>query len=109
VVEVLSSALQAGPFLQAVTGVNVGHFFLAIDIGSFNDLDDFKRSSGEVMRQLRASRKAPGAERIYTPGEKEFLHWQKTMDVGTPLNKSIREELIQMRDELSLTGYDWHF
>jgi LDH2 family malate/lactate/ureidoglycolate dehydrogenase len=107
VVEVLSSALQAGPFLQAVTGVNVGHFFLAIDIESFTSLEEFKRSSGEIMRQLRASRKAPGAERIYTPGEKEHLHWLKTRDSGVPLNESIRREMVLMRDELGLAGYDW--
>ncbi len=109
VVEVLSSALQAGPFLQAVNGVNVGHFFLAMDVSAFNDIDDFKRSSGDVMRQLRASRKAPGAERIFTPGEKEHLHWENTKDIGTPLNASIRNELVQMRDELALKGYDWDF
>lgn len=109
VVEVLSSALQAGPFLKAVNGVNVGHFFLAVDIEAFNDLEDFKRAAGEVMRQLRASRKAPGAERIYTPGEKEYLHWQRTKDIGTPLNDSIKKELVRMRDELSLEGYNWDF
>ncbi len=107
VVEVLSSALQAGPFLKAITGVNVGHFFLAIDIEAFDPLEDFKRSSGDVMRQLRASRKAPNAERIYTPGEKEHLHWLATREIGVPLNESLKKEVVQMRDELGIKGYDW--
>ncbi len=85
----------------------MGHFFLAVNIGSFNDPDDFKTSSGEVMRQLRASRKAPGAERIFTPGEKEHLHYLSTKDVGVPLNISLMKEMILMRDELDLKGYDW--
>ncbi len=107
VVEVLSSALQAGPFLKAVNGINVGHFFMAVDIEAFTTLEEFKRSSGEVMRQLRASRKAPGAERIYTPGEKEHLHWLRTRDIGVPLNSSLQKEVALMKDELSLSGYDW--
>jgi LDH2 family malate/lactate/ureidoglycolate dehydrogenase len=107
VVEVLSSALQAGPFLKAVNGINVGHFFMAVDIESFTTLEEFKRSSGEVMRQLRSSRKAPVAERIYTPGEKEHLHWLRTKDTGVPLNGSLQKEVVRMRDELSLPGYDW--
>jgi LDH2 family malate/lactate/ureidoglycolate dehydrogenase len=109
VVEVLSSALQAGPFLKAITGVNVGHFFMAIDVESFIPLEEFRRSSGEIMRQLRASRKVPGADRIYTPGEKEHLHWLRTKEEGIPLNRSIREEMVAMRDELKLEGYDWEW
>lgn len=109
VVEVLSSALQAGPFLQAINGVNVGHFFLAINIESFISLEEFSRSAGEIMKQLRASRKAPGQEKIYTPGEKEHLHWLRTKDRGVALNPSICRELVQMRDELGLEGYDWEW
>jgi len=109
VVEVLSSALQAGPFLKAVTGVNVGHFFIAVNIDAFIPLEEFRKSAGDIMRQLRSSRKAPSAERIYTPGEKEYLHWMRTKDRGVELEESLMREILQMTEELSLDGYDWDF
>jgi L-2-hydroxycarboxylate dehydrogenase (NAD+) len=105
VVEVLSSALQGGPFLRAVTGVNVSHFFIAVDISAFTEPKEFRRRTGDIMRALRDSRKMPGRERIYTPGEKEHLTRMERR--GVPINESLRAELAQMRDELGLEGYDF--
>ena len=103
VVEVLSSALQGGAFLRAVTGVNVGHFFMVVDISAFTEPEEFKRTAGDIMRSLRSSRRMPGRERIYTPGEKE--HLTRMERKGAPISESLRAELAQMRDELGLEGY----
>ncbi len=102
VVEILSAALQSGAFLKAITGVNLGHFFMAFDISAFTDLDDFKKTTGDILRSLRASKKIEGAERIYTAGEKEHLAWLYRKDKGVPLNSSLQKEMLQMRDELGL-------
>jgi LDH2 family malate/lactate/ureidoglycolate dehydrogenase len=109
VVEVLSSALQAGPFLKMINGVNVGHFFMAVDIESFIPLEDFKKSTGEVMRELRGSRKMPGEERILTAGEKEHDYWIENRDRGVPLGPSLQKELLEIRDELGLFQYEFPF
>ena len=109
VVEVLSSALQAGPFLKSVTGVNVGHFFMAADISAFRDPEEFKRDAGEIMRRMRGSRKEPGRERIFTAGEKEHIHYRRTRDLGVELNQSILEDMRVMRDSLNIDGFDSFF
>lgn len=102
VVEILSAALQSGPFLRAITGVNLGHFFMVYDISAFTDLDDFKKTTGDILRALRASKKIKGHDRIYTAGEKEHLAWLDRKDKGVPLNESLQQEMLQMRDELGL-------
>lgn len=102
VVEILSAALQSGPFLKAITGVNVGHFFMAYDVTAFTDLDEFKKTTGDILRALRASKKIKGQDRIYTAGEKEHLAWLRRKDKGVPLNRSLQLELLQMRNELGL-------
>ncbi|NLK17736.1 MAG: Ldh family oxidoreductase [Clostridiales bacterium] len=111
VVEVLSSALQQGSYLKMLTGIGpggekrlyrLGHFFIAIDTEAFMGLEEFKKTAGEIMRALRGSRKAPGSDRIYTAGEKEWLHWQQVKDKGVAINPSVQKELSQVRDELKL-------
>jgi LDH2 family malate/lactate/ureidoglycolate dehydrogenase len=102
VVEILSAALQSSPFLRAITGVNLGHFFMVYDISAFTDLDDFKKTTGDILRALRASKKIKGHDRIYTAGEKEHLAWLDRKDKGVPLNESLQQEMLQMRDELGL-------
>lgn len=118
VVEILSAALQQGNFLRALSGIgpnkekipyHLGHFFIAIDTEAFMGLEAFKKTAGDILRDLRNSQKAPGAERIYTAGEKEYLVWQKRKDSGVPINAAVQKELIAVRDELGLTQYKFPF
>ncbi len=110
VVEVLSAALQSGSYLKMLSGFqdgkkvkhHLGHFFLAVDCDAFMGLDEFKKTSGEIMRALRASKKAPGHDRIYTAGEIEYEKWQERKKTGLPVNKSVQSELIAIRDELKM-------
>lgn len=115
IVEILSSALAGGPFMKALSGKDadgnntmyrLGHFFFVIDPEFFMGLDTFKETSGGICRGLRNSRKAPGAERIYTAGEKEYLAWQERKDKGVPVGESIQKEMIALRDQLDLP---YHF
>ncbi len=107
VVEILSAALQGGAFLKAITGVNLGHFFIAMDINAFTDPAEFRKTTGDILRSLRDSRKVPGEDRIYTAGEKEYLALLERKDKGVPVNISLRNEMKTMRDELDLKGYDF--
>jgi LDH2 family malate/lactate/ureidoglycolate dehydrogenase len=112
VVEILSAALSQGSFLKQLGGkddqgrdvpIPLGHFFLAIDVACFTELEAFEKTTGDILRALRASAKAPGKERIYTCGEKEYLAWQERKDMGVPVDPEVRRQLIEMRDELGLS------
>ena len=111
VVEILSAALQAGSYMKMLTGMDengnkrpyhLGHFFIAIDPEAFMGLDTFKKTCGDILRALRNSEKAPGEERIYTAGEKEWLVWQDRKDKGVPVNAAVQKEMIAVRDEKHL-------
>ena len=118
VVEILSAALQQGNFLRALTGIgekgekvpfHLGHFFIAIDTEAFMGLDSFKKTCGDILRDLRGSVKAPGEDHIYTAGEKEYLVWQERKNSGVPINDAVQKELIKIRDELRLNQYRFPF
>ena len=115
VVEILSSALSGGPYMKALNGKDadgnnqlyrLGHFFFVINPEFFMGLDTFEKTAGGICRDLRASAKAPGAERIYTAGEKEHLAWMERRDKGVPMGEAIQKEFIALRDEC---GLDYRF
>ena len=115
IVEILSAALAGGPYMKELSGKDsegnnrmyrLGHFFFVINPAFFMGLDTFKQTAGGILRGLRASEKAPGAERIYTAGEKEWEAWQERKDKGVPVSESIQKEFIQLRDEC---GLDYRF
>jgi len=117
VVEILSAALQNGKYLKMLSGVedgqsvpiNLGHFFIAINISSFIELELFKKISGDIFRSLRSSKKAPEAERIYTAGEKEYISWLERKDKGAPINKNLQQQILTLKKELGLTKYKFPF
>ncbi len=111
VVEVLSAALAAGSFLKALVDkdeegrlkpYHLGHFFLVIDPEAFVGLDSFRKTCGDILRELRASTKAPSQDRIYTAGEKEYLTWLDRKDKGVPLVPAVQQEFLTIRDRLKL-------
>ncbi len=111
VVELLSSALSQANFMKALIGVGrdgkpvpieLGHFFLAIKIEAFVELDAFKKQAGDIARALRASKKAPGAERIYTAGEKEYEVWQYRKDKGVPFNAPLKKSFREVKEKLGM-------
>lgn len=117
-VEILCAALQQGAFLKMLNGTGpkgrkvpypLGHFFLAINIRHFTPLASFRKIAGDILRQLRASRKMPGARRIFTAGEKEYLAERERTKSGVPVNRETQLEMIAMRDELGLRKYPFPF
>ena len=111
VVEILSAALSGGQFMKALSGVDengkpqmyhLGHFFFVVDPDAFMGREEFKKIAGDICRALRASEKAPGYDRIYTAGEKEYLTWLERRDKGVPVSDSVQKDIIEIRDKLKL-------
>lgn len=117
VVEILSAALQQGAYLKMLTGFedgkkvpyNLGHFFIAIDINAFVDPKDFKKTTGDILRELRASKKMPGQTRIYTAGEKEYDTWLERKDKGVPFNSELLNEFRGICNTYDLKEYLTYF
>ena len=115
VVEILSAALSGGQFMKALTGVaedgspqmyHLGHFFFVVDPDAFVGRKEFEKIAGDICRALRSSKKAPGYDRIYTVGEKEYLAWLDRKDKGVPVGESVQKEFVELRDKL---GLDYRF
>jgi len=113
VVEILSAALQQGAFMKMLIGMkdgkkvpySIGHFFIVIDINAFTDPEVFKKTTGDILRELRASAKMPGQNRIYTAGEKEHNTWLERKDKGVPFNRELLEEFRGLCNSYDLKKY----
>ena len=118
VVEILSASLSGGAYMKDLLGFGpdgsrrpymIGHFFLAINIEHFLPLEISKQITGGIMRALQASRKAPGQERVYVAGEKEWELEQAIRERGVQVNDNLLGELQFMRNELGIEGYEEYF
>ncbi len=114
-VEFFSSILQDGAYGKDLDGKDeegnirpyqLGHYFIAIDTNHFLGEDIARKKAGDIIRSVRASKKMPGEERIYTAGEKEWEIWLSRKDSGVPINESVQAEMNKVRDDL---GLDYKF
>lgn len=112
VVELLSAVLQDGDYGKSLNGkdengnlapYHLGHFFIAIDTSKFVGEDETRKKTGDILREIRASKKAPGEDRIYTAGEKEYLVWKERENSGVPINEAVQKEICEVRDKLGLS------
>ena len=110
-VELLSAALQDGNYGKDLNGkdkdgnkvpYHLGHFFIAIDTNHFLGEELCRKKAGDIIRKIRASKKAPGQDRIYTAGEKEYLVWQDRKNKGVPISEPVQKEMSAVRDSLKL-------
>ncbi len=114
IVELLSAVLQDGWFGKDLNGVDkdgnkipyhLGHFFIAIDTNHFLGEELCRKKAGDIIRSVRASKKAPGEDHIFTAGEKEYNVWLSRKDSGVPINEAVQKEMSKVRDDLKLTQY----
>ena len=110
-VEILCASLQDGSYLNGLLGQDaqgnpapycLGHFFMAINIDFFTDLDSFKKTTGAICRELQHSQLFPGQDRIYVAGEKEYEIEQLVRSKGVPIIPNLQKAIEIMQQELSL-------
>ena len=111
-VEILSAALQDGSYTNQLLGLdadgkaipyNLGHFFLAINIDFFVEIDRFKAITTDICQQLQNSTLFPGRNRIWVAGEKEYENELKVKANGIPIVPNLQKNIQQMQIELGIS------
>ncbi len=114
-VEILCAALQNGSYLNGLHGwdsegnrvpYKLGHFFLAINIDFFTEIEDFKKITGDIMRTLQASTIAPYKDKIWIAGEKEYYKKKEILEQGVPINDALLNNITIMKKELGIKTLD---
>jgi len=104
-VDILSGVLSGagwGPLISDSGWANLGHFFAAMRVDLFRPIDEFKAEMDTMIRRLKAEPKAPGHDRIYIHGEKEFESTQERLASGIPLHPLVIEDLQKIAAELGV-------
>lgn len=107
--------LLAGPLVGAAAGKEVvgtlepvegfctkGDLMIVIDPTAFGSVEEFRMRVQKFVRELKASRKAPGVEEILVPGEPEFRTRERRLRDGIPIAEEVWAELEQIGKELGV-------
>lgn len=111
-VDVLVGVLLRGAWGSRVHSVNqdfehpqdCGHFFFALSIEHFGTAETFGNEIEVLIKRVRSSRRAPGTDRIYVPGEIEWNKAEKYSREGIPLEANILVNLTRTAAELGVSA-----
>jgi LDH2 family malate/lactate/ureidoglycolate dehydrogenase len=84
------------------TTTNTGQAILVIDLAAFGDPAHFKGQLDTLVRDIRGSRKLPGVERIWLPGEQSFEKRTRYGKQGIPIHPTLMTELNALATDLGI-------
>src|SRR5271169_353882 len=87
---------------EAGTPTNTGQAIAAIAIDAFMPAAEFKRSVDQVIRDIRGSKRLPGVERIFLPGEQSHAKLLERRAHGVPMPKALRDSLDTLARDLNI-------
>ena len=106
VVEILSTVLGGFGFAARNTRSAPGgfsHYVAAYDIDAFTDVPDFLETMDDFLQTLKATKTAPGHDRVLVPGQIEAEATEERTSQGIPLHKEVVEWFRGTCAEMSVT------
>lgn len=101
-VDVFSGVLSGVGSSAMLSGRTQGIFLGAWQVEAFMPAEEFKAMLSEALRLLRETPPAEGYQRVYTPGEREWLTFQERSRLGIPLHPAVVERLRAVGEELGV-------
>jgi L-2-hydroxycarboxylate dehydrogenase (NAD+) len=87
---------------DASSATNTGQAIVAIDPAAFGDLARFKAAVDTLIRDLRASERMPGVDRIRMPGEQSHAKALAQRSAGIAIAASLMQTLDRLAEELEI-------
>jgi L-2-hydroxycarboxylate dehydrogenase (NAD+) len=84
------------------TITNTGQAIVAIDPDAFGEIDEFKARVDGLVRELRASERMPGVERIWLPGEQSHARRIANQRDGLVLAPALLAQLDTVARDLGI-------
>lgn len=110
-VDILTGVLSGGAYADLVDSKGpkgegrpaaVSHFFMALKIENFIDLETFCEKMDDLIDRLKSSARAEGQPRIYIHGEKEYELFEKHKRDGVPLDDKTYQTLQKIGQEVNV-------
>lgn len=78
--------------------MKAGHFFLAIDVDTLRDIDEFESHIGSYISRLKAIEPEEGVDEVLLPGEIEAKTMRRNASDGVPVNPNVFDGLVTLGD-----------
>lgn len=89
-------------FTDTDRAIGNGHMHMAIDIGHFIEVAQFKRRVDVLFEMLKATPRVPGVQDILLPGERAWRTHQAQLVEGIAVPRAVADDLLTLADRLGV-------
>jgi LDH2 family malate/lactate/ureidoglycolate dehydrogenase len=111
--EILTGILSGGHFSKMIPSMydvsqkqSISHLMLTIDIEKLIPMSVYNASIQQFVSYIKESKKAPGVDNLYLPGEIEFLKEKVNREKGLPIEEQTFKKLNELAKVLNLEGLE---
>ncbi len=112
IIGLLAGSLNGAAFGRSIvdflknpaTATNTGQSVLALSVEAFAPVAVFKKNVDEAVRAIRESRRLPGVERVWLPGEQSHSRRADRLVHGVPVPPTLRKNLDALASELGIAA-----
>jgi LDH2 family malate/lactate/ureidoglycolate dehydrogenase len=84
------------------TPTNTGHAIVAISVEAFQPVAEFKAAVDALVRDIRGSKRLPGVDRIWLPGEQSIIKRAERAKLGIPMPGPLLDSLDKLATDLKI-------
>ena len=101
-VNILSSCLSGATLItdplhtKKPVGMDIGHFFMAIDPAIFRETDDFEADVANFLGALRATTPVDPTQPVMVAGDPQWKNAAKRMESGIPVGPGLMNQVRQI-------------
>ena len=88
-----------GRHVYGPSGADLGQWFIAMQVEAFRPRDEFLEEAERLLVEIRATRRATDAARIFIHGEKEAEETARRKQFGIPLPSRVWSDLTALSQE----------
>ena len=101
-VNILASCLSGATLItdpqhtKKPQGMDIGHFFLAINANLFRDQDEFQSDVARFCNDLRATKPVDPSQPVMVAGDPQWNYAAKRMEEGIPVGQGLLSQVRQI-------------
>jgi LDH2 family malate/lactate/ureidoglycolate dehydrogenase len=107
--EVLTGIISGGQYSKTIPSMydleekqSISHFMLAIDLSVFLGEQDYSERIGNLTSFVKDSKKAPGVDNTFLPGELEYMREKENVNKGLPMDDKLLVELRKLSKDTGI-------
>ncbi|MFC0528924.1 Ldh family oxidoreductase [Phytohabitans kaempferiae] len=109
-VDVFAGVLAGGGYGDRVNGLyadtavpnECGHFFMALDVAAFGDVDGFASRLADLEASVTAPPYAPGVDRVLLPGQRSAQRLRDAAQRGVAVDQGVLARLRDLATQLDV-------